>query len=230
MDAYISELLYLAEDLDYKQFHAKLIPDISQDRIIGVRIPEIRKIAKRLIMENKSCDFIKELPHFFYEENNLHAFIISEIKDYNLLIKELDRFLEYVDNWATCDSLRPKVFSKNKERLISDVYRWLKKTDEYTVRFAVEVLMVHFLDEDFDVTFLDTVADINSDKYYVNMMKAWYFATALAKQWDSSVVFLETGKLDDFVHNKTIQKAIESSRISDDKKAYLKTLRRKSGE
>lgn len=230
MDAYISELLYLAEDLDYKQFHAKLIPDISQDRIIGVRIPEIRKIAKRLIMENKSCDFIKELPHFFYEENNLHAFIISEIKDYNLLIKELDRFLEYVDNWATCDSLRPKVFSKNKERLISDVYRWLKKTDEYTVRFAVEVLMVHFLDEDFDVTFLDTVADINSDKYYVNMMKAWYFATALAKQWDSSVVFLETGKLDDFVHNKTIQKAIESCRISDDKKAYLKTLRRKSGE
>lgn len=230
MDAYISELLYLAEDLDYKQFHAKLIPDISQERIIGVRIPEIRKIAKRLIMENKSNVFIKELPHFFYEENNLHAFIISEIKDYNLLIKELDRFLEYVDNWATCDSLRPKVFSKNKERLISDVYRWLKKTDEYTVRFAVEVLMVHFLDEDFDVTFLDTVADINSDKYYVNMMKAWYFATALAKQWDSSVVFLETGKLDDFVHNKTIQKAIESCRISDDKKAYLKTLRRKSGE
>ena len=226
MDNYIREQLFSLSDLSYKQFHAKLIPTVSEDRIIGVRIPDTRRLAKRLTSEKCYGDFLSDLPHYFYEENNLHAFIMSEIKDYNLLIDEIDRFLPFVDNWATCDSLRPRIFTNNKKLLITDIRRWMNQKDEFTVRFAIEALMVHFLDEDFDISLHNRVAEIKSDKYYVNMMIAWYFATALAKQWDNTVIFLEENKLDYFVHNKTIQKAVESLRIDKDKKDYLKTLKR----
>ena len=217
--------LFKLQDLEYKKFHSKLMPTINPDTIIGVRTPDLRKFAKGLIDYD---DFLNDLPHQYYEENNLHGFLISQIKDYNECIKELNKFLPYVDNWATCDGLRPKCFKKNTDKLLSEIEKWIKSNHTYTVRFAIEMLMTHFLDDDFDERYLDMVANVKSDEYYINMMIAWFFATALAKQYEYAIIYVEKNILPVWVHNKTIQKAIESYRISDDKKRFLRTLKQRS--
>lgn len=226
MREYINKELFSLQDKSYKEFHSRLIPNIESERIIGVRIPELRKLAKRLIKEGRAEAFIKDLPHIFYEENNLHAFILEQIADYDLLISELDRFLPYVDNWATCDSLRPKAFRRNTERLLSEAEKWINSSHEYTVRFGIEILMIYFLDEHFNEAYPLKVAEIKSDKYYINMMIAWYFATALAKQWDAIIPYIEQNRLSQWVHNKTIRKAIESYRITPEQKKYLMSLKK----
>ncbi len=220
----IKEELFRMQDLKYKEFHSKLIPTINPDTVIGVRVPDLRKFANTVTDYD---EFFKDLPHQYYEENNLHGFIISQIKDYDKCVEELNKFLPYVDNWATCDGIRPKCFNKNTDKLLLEIKKWISTDYIYTVRFAIEMLMTHFLDEKFDESFLKLVAGIKSDEYYINMMIAWYFATALAKQYEVTVGYIEKKILPIWVHNKTIQKAIESFRITDEKKKYLRTLKRK---
>ena len=226
-NGYIRKELFKLQDCKYKSFHQKLIPNINPDYVIGVRTPVLKRFQKS--MEKSICDnYLDCLPHEYYEQNNLHAFIINEIKDFDECIKRVNDFLPYVDNWATCDGLRPKCFSKNKEFLACHIDKWLNGEKTYTVRFGIEMLMIHFLDDYFSEEFLWKVCNITSEDYYVNMMIAWYFATALATQYQSTVEFLERHKLPLWVHNKTIQKAIESYRITETQKTYLKSLRRKS--
>jgi len=222
----IQKELFLRQDKEYMKFLSKLTPNVSEDTIIGVRIPEIRKLAKKLVKNNEYEDFLKELPHKYYDENLLHGAIISESKDFEKCIKLLDNFLPFVDNWAVCDTISPKIFKKYKKELIEKIKEWSQSDKTYTCRFGVEMLMTHFLDEDFEKEYLEMVADIHSEEYYVKMAVAWFFATALAKQWDYAVIYLEDNRLDVWVHNKTIQKARESLRISLEKKEYLKKLKR----
>jgi len=222
----IQKELFLRQDKEYMKFLSKLTPNVSEDTIIGVRIPEIRKLAKKLVKNNEYEDFLKELPHKYYDENLLHGAIISESKDFEKCIKLLDNFLPFVDNWAVCDTISPKIFKKYKKELIEKIKEWSQSDKTYTCRFGVEMLMTHFLDEDFKKEYLEMVADIHSEEYYVKMAVAWFFATALAKQWDYAVIYLEDNRLDVWVHNKTIQKARESLRISLEKKEYLKKLKR----
>ncbi len=223
-DEILNRLLSL-QDASYKAFHGKLIPDINNELIIGVRLPDIRSLAKELVKQNNYSDFLDSLPHSYYEENNLHACILNEIRDIDILFNELERFLPFVDNWATCDSIRPVILKKHPSRLIEFIYSCLKSEREFTVRFGIEMLMVHFLDDKFLPQYAFIVSEIKSDKYYINMMIAWYFATALAKQWDSTIGIIEDKRLSVWVHNKTVSKACESYRISNDKKEYLKKLR-----
>ncbi len=223
----IIEKLYEIQDKEYGIFQAKLIPTAPADTFIGVRTPELRKLAKEFAKREDVGEFLKALPHKYFDENQLHAFIISEIKDYNLCIKELNAFLPYVDNWATCDQMSPKVFKKHKEELLVEINHWLDSSETYTIRFGIGMLMQHFLDEDFKVAYAEKVARIRSDEYYINMMIAWYFATALAKQYDSIIPFIENGKLDKWTHNKAIQKSVESYRITPEQKEYLKALKKK---
>ena len=223
----IQKELFSLQDKEYMKFLSKLTPNVSEDTIIGVRIPEIRKLAKKLVKNNEYEDFLKELPHKYYDENLLHGAIISESKDFEKCIKLLDNFLPFVDNWAVCDTISPKIFKKHKKELIEKIKEWSQSDKTYTCRFGVEMLMTHFLDEDFKKEYLEVVADIHSEEYYVKMVVAWFFATALAKQWDYAVIYLENNRLDVWVHNKTIQKARESLRILEDKKGYLKGLKRK---
>ena len=223
----IQKELFSLQDKEYMKFLSKLTPNVLEDTIIGVRIPEIRKLAKKLVKNNEYEDFLKELPHKYYDENLLHGAIISESKDFEKCIKLLDNFLPFVDNWAVCDTISPKIFKKYKKELIEKIKEWSQSDKTYTCRFGVEMLMTHFLDEDFKKEYLEVVADIHSDEYYVKMVVAWFFATALAKQWDYAVIYLENNRLDVWVHNKTIQKARESLRILEDKKGYLKGLKRK---
>ena len=222
-----SELIKM-QDSGYKQFHAKLMPTINPDTIIGIRVPALREFAKGIKNTKEAEKFITELPHNYYEENNLHAFLICSIDDFDECIKELDKFLPYVNNWATCDSMRPKCFKKNTNKLLSEIYRWLDSGHTYTKRFAIEMLMTYYLDDEFDEKYLEDVAKIISDEYYINMMIAWYFATALAKQYKKTIPYIEQNCLPEWVHNKTIQKAIESYRITDEKKMYLKGLKIKN--
>lgn len=222
----ITQELFKMADKEYKAFHSKLIPTVSPDKIIGVRTPELRKYAKVLAKLPEGEDFIKKLAHTYYDENNLHAFIVEEIKDYDRAVYETERFLPYIDNWATCDMFLPKVFKKNTDKLIEKVMEWTKSDKEYTVRYAVDVLMKLYLDDNFKQEYAKTVSEIKSDKYYINMVIAWYFATALAKQYNSAIVYLTENKLDVWVHNKTIQKACESNRIDGSVKKYLRTLKR----
>ena len=221
----IKKLLFEKQDLEYREFHAKLIPTVDKEKIIGVRVPDIRKIAKELKDCEESFNFMKNLPHRYYEENNLHAFFIEQIKDYDECVVELNRFLPYVDNWATCDSMRPKCFKKNKDRLNHQIKDWIKSDKTYTVRFGIEMLMVHYLGEGFDEKYLKEVSEIKSDEYYINIMIAWYFATALAKQWDFAVSYIEQKRLPLWIHNKTIQKAVESYRLTKEEKEYFKKLK-----
>lgn len=223
----IQKELFLRQDKEYMKFLSKLTPNVSEDTIIGVRIPEIRKLAKKLVKNNEYEDFLKELPHKYYDENLLHGAIISENKDFENCIELLNSFLPFVDNWAVCDTISPKIFKKHKKELIEKIKEWSQSDKTYTCRFGVEMLMTHFLDEDFKKEYLEMVANIHSEEYYVKMVIAWFFATALAKQWDYAVIYLENNKLDVWVHNKTIQKARESLRILEDKKGYLKGLKRK---
>lgn len=213
------------QDSKYRDFTIKLNPTIDSKTVIGVRIPDCRLIAKEVFKEGDYQNFLDSLPHKYFDENNVHSFIIEQIKDYDTVIKELNRFLPYIDNWATCDSLTPKVFKKHKNELLKEIKKWIKSKHTYTIRFAVEMLMAFYLDEDFDPSHLELVYKIKSKEYYVNMMRAWYFATALAKQKDATMKVIEEKKLDDWTHNKAIQKAIESYRISDSDKKYLKSLK-----
>ena len=222
----IQKELFSLQDKEYMKFLSKLTPNVSEDTIIGVRIPEIRKLAKKLVKNNEYEDFLKELPHKYYDENLLHGAIISEIKDFDNCIELLDNFLPFVDNWAVCDTISPKIFKKYKKELIEKIKEWSQSDKTYTCRFGVEMLMTHFLDEDFKKEYLEMVADIHSEEYYVKMVVAWFFATALAKQWDYAVIYLEDNRLDVWVHNKTIQKARESLRISLEKKEHLKKLKK----
>ena len=224
----IQKQLFELQDKEYAQFQSKLTPTIKADSFIGVRVPACRVLAKTLNKNDPDAvsEFLAELPHKYYDENMLHGLLISEIKDFDQCLEPLDVFLPYVDNWAVCDIMSPKCFKKHKAELLPEIKRWTKSAEEYTVRFGLEMLMSHFLDDDFKPEYLEIAAAVHSDKYYVNMMTAWFFATALTKQWDSSVKYIEGNVLDVWVHNKTIQKARESYRISDDQKAYLNTLKR----
>ena len=222
----ISEELFKLQDLKYREFQSKLMPTIAKDNIIGVRVPEVRKIAKKYANTYQAEEFIKRLPHKYYDENMLHGLLISEIKDYDLCLKEVNRFLPYVDNWAVCDIMSPKVFKKHKEDLINQIIRWSKSQNIYECRFGIEMLMSHYLDNDFKKEYLEIVASVHSEEYYVNMMIAWFFATALAKKWEDAIKYIENNRLDKWVHNKTIQKARESYRITKEQKEYLKTLKK----
>ncbi|WP_036611137.1 DNA alkylation repair protein [Oribacterium sp. P6A1] len=217
--------LFKLQDIKYRDFQSRLIPNIDPETVIGVRTPALRKMAKALSKKEDIKDFLGELPHRYFDENQLHAFLISEIKDYDECLQELKRFLPYIDNWATCDQLSPKVFKKHRGELFSEIKNWLRSEETYTVRFGIGMLMEHFLDEEFDVSYAGLVAEIRSEEYYVNMMTAWYFATALAKQYDDILPFIENNRLDAWTHNKTIQKAVESYRITEEQKIYLKSLK-----
>ena len=225
MDDIRNELFKL-QDIKYCDFQVKLFPTLKKDTFIGVRTPKLRSYAKTLIKENNYEKFLNDLPHKYFDENQLHAFIISEIKDYDTCISYLNNFLPYVDNWATCDQLSPKVFKKHQRELLEQIKIWIKSRKTYTIRFAIGMLMKFFLDNEFKVEYLNMVSNIKSDEYYVNMMVAWFFATALAKKYDETIPFIEENKLDTWIHNKTIQKAIESYRISINQKNYLRKLKR----
>lgn len=229
----IQSRLFELQDKEYAAFQAKLTPTIPADRFIGVRVPNVRKVAKEYIKYPEHEQFIHDLPHQYYDENMLHGLLVSEIKDYKKCIEETDRFLPFVDNWAVCDIMSPKVFKKHKTELMDKIREWTASDKTYTIRFGIEMLMSHYLDDDFKAEYLEIPAAVRSDEYYVNMMIAWFFATALAKQWDSTIVYLQNNletrsiaSLPTWVHNKTIQKACESYRISDGQKEYLRTLKR----
>ena len=223
--AEIAKRLYALQDTAYQSFNAKLIPNIPPDTVIGVRTPALRAYAKELSMREDIGDFLAAMPHRYFEENQLHAFIISLGKDYGATLAAADAFLPYVDNWATCDQLLPKVFRKHRAELLPEIERWMASEHAYTIRFGVGMLMQHYLDEDFDPAYPERVAALRSGEYYVNMMIAWYFATALAKQYDATLPYLEQRRLDAWTHNKAIQKAIESYRVTEERKAYLRTLK-----
>lgn len=221
----IEKRLFALQDEKYRMFQAKLMPGVPTERIIGVRTPELRKLARELAKQEGIEAFLLALPHKYYDENNLHGFIISECRDYEKTITALDAFLPYVDNWATCDLLSPKVFRKHREHLAADIDRWLRSDQTYTVRFGIEMVMSHYLDGNFDAKWLERIAAIRSEEYYVNMMIAWFFATALAKQWDAALPYITGRALDRWTHNKTIQKATESDRITEEQKIYLRGLK-----
>ena len=217
----ITKTLFSLKDDGYREFENGLIPGTAAE-FIGVRTPDLRSLA-RAIGYNEA--FLNDLPHRYFEEKQLHAFIISDIRDYDLAIKETEKFLPYIDNWATCDQLSVKCFKKHKEELFIRIRKWLNSEHEYSIRFAIGNLMRFYLDDDFKEEHLVLVADIKDDRYYVNMMRAWYFATALAKQWDKTIVCIEDKRLDEWTHKKTIQKAKESFRISTEHKEYLNSLK-----
>ena len=221
----IVDLLFSKQDIKYRDFQAPLFPSVNKDTMIGVRLPVIKKIAKEIANSDMASKFLKELPHQYYDENQLHAFIISSIKDFQTCLKELNRFLPYVDNWGTCDTLIPKVFDKHKDELVTEIKRWLNSEHVYTVRFAIGTLMRFYLNDSFKEEYLELVSCVKSEEYYINMMIAWYFATALAKQYEFAIKYIEEKKLSPWVHNKTIQKAVESYRISDEQKIYLRSLK-----
>ena len=222
----IQRYLFENQDIKYRDFQAKLMPTVDRDTFIGVRTPLLRAYAKEVAKSESKDAFLAELPHRYFDEYQLHAFIISLEKDFTRCIEEVERLLPFIDNWATCDQLSPKVFKKHRAVLRQYIDKWLGSDDEYTVRFGIKMVMEHFLDEDFDEGYMKKIAAIRSDKYYINMMAAWYFATALAKQYDTAVKYMENGSLDKWVHNKAIQKARESFRVSEEHKAYLKALKK----
>lgn len=222
----IQKKLFSLKDEDYKKFHSKLIPSINPELIIGIRTPVLRKFAKDFSKAPEAEAFINHLPHKYYEENNLHAFVLEYITDFDKLITETERFLPHIDNWATCDMFMPKILKKHTDILLEKIQYWLSSDDTYTVRFAIGLLMKLYLDENFKPEYLDWVASLHSEEYYINMMIAWFFATALAKQYTFAITYITEKRLTDFVHNKTIQKAFESNRIPNDTKKYLKQLKR----
>lgn len=217
--------LYELQDLKYREMQIKIIPAIKPDSVIGVRTPELKTMAKELLKSGEYRDFLEELPHKYFEEDQLHAFIISGIKDLNECLAELEKFLPYVNNWATCDQMSPKIFKRHKDVLLAHIKEWIKSDKTYTVRFGVKMLMEHFLDDDYDPVYPEMVAKLRSEEYYVNMMIAWYFATALAKQYESTLPFIEEKRLDDWAHNKAIQKSLESRRLTEEQKLYLRSLK-----
>ena len=224
----ITTKLFSLQDTAYRDFQVKLIPGMDAQKEIGVLTPELRKLSKELAKREDIREFLNDLPHQYFDENQLHAFILSGEKDFEKCMEDLERFLPYVDNWATCDQMSPKVFRKNRKKLLESINRWIGSEHTYTVRFAIKMLMEHFLDEDFDPIYPEMVATVRSEEYYIRMMIAWYFATALAKRYDAVLPYLKQEKLDVWTHNKAIQKAVESYRITEEQKIYLKSLKRKN--
>ena len=208
-------------DETYAAFSAKLIPTVEPDRFIGVRSPQLRAIAKEL--KNNASEFLSALPHRYHEENMLHAYLLCVGSDYATVVEQTERFLPFVDNWAVCDSLAPRAFARHKAELLPRIEKWMSAEHEYTVRFGIGTLMRHYLDADFRPEYLRRVVEIHRNEYYIKMMQAWYFATALAKQWDATLPMLDS--LEPWVRAKSIQKAIESFRVSPDHKDLLRTLR-----
>lgn len=221
----VSERLFALQDEKYRDFHSALMPTVAKEKIIGVRVPDLRKLAKELYKNGVGDEFIKNLPHDFYEEDNIHAFIVEQIKNFDVCFAETEKFLPFIDNWATCDMFSPKVFAKHTAIIYNKSLEWISSDKTYTIRYGIGMLMRYFLDDNFNEDVLKIVSEIKSDEYYVNMMIAWFFATALAKQYVSALKYIENKRLDTWVHNKTIQKAIESNRISKDTKKYLRTLK-----
>ena len=224
----IQTRLFALQDKPYAAFQSRLTPNVDPEKFIGVRVPACRQLAKELYKNEADAvrDFLTRLPHEYYDENMLHGLLIAEIKDFGDCVDALERFLPYVDNWAVCDVMAPRCFVKHKQELLPAIMKWMGSSEEYTVRFGLEMLMSHYLDEDFEPAYLERAAELRSDKYYVNMMLAWFFATALTKQWDSAIPYIEARRLDEWVHNKTIQKARESFRITEAQKQYLLSLKR----
>ena len=221
----VQKRLFEMQDTGYRDFHARLIPTVKKEKIIGIRTPMLRKFAKEFGKTEESEMFLKALPHQYYEENNLHGLLIEQIRDYDKCLEELERFLPHIDNWATCDLLALHMMKKHRDIFIREIYRWMESDKPYIIRFGISMLMRHYLDEGFKPEYPDKVAAIRSEEYYVNMMRAWYFATALAKQYEKILPFLEEQRMDIWTHNKTIQKSIESYRITKEQKDYLRTLR-----
>ena len=221
----IRERLFALQDEKYGDFQSKLIPGLPREQVIGIRMPAMKKLAKELVNGEETNDFLKQLPHTYYDENVLHALLIASIKDYDACMEALETFLPYIDNWAVCDCLSPKVFQKHKTELLEKIKLWIPAEHPYICRFGMGMLMRWFLDDDFCQEYLELPAAVRSEEYYVNMMTAWFFATALAKQWDAAIPYLEQNRLNPWPHNKTIQKARESYRITPGQKEYLKTLK-----
>ena len=221
----VYEMLLDVKDDKYREFQAKLVPNVSPDTIIGVRTPDMRKIAKEVFNSPEKDEFLKELPHKYYEENLVHFFIIAMIKEFDKCIEKVDEFLPYVDCWPVSDQATPKSFKKNHAKLLPYIKNWIASDHVYTARFGIRMLMNEFLDDDFKDEYLELVASKEGDDYYLKMMVAWYFATALAKKYDESVKYIEERKLSDWIHKKAIQKAVESFRVTDEHKEYLKKYR-----
>ena len=221
----VRKRLFEMQDTGYRDFHARLILTVEKEKIIGIRTPILRKFAKEFGKTEESELFLKVLPHQYYEENNLHGLLIEQIRDYDKCLEELERFLPFIDNWATCDLLALHMMKKHRDIFIREVFRWIESDQPYTIRFGISMLMRHYLDEEFKTEYPEKVAAIRSEEYYVNMMRAWYFSTALAQQYENVLPFLEKRQMDVWTHTKTIQKAIESYRITSEQKEYLRTLR-----
>ena len=221
----ITAELFRLRDVEYAAMQTRIIPTVEAERIIGVRTPELRAFAKELFKDGDKGAFLVDLPHRYFDENQLHAFVISLEKDFEKCIAEVEAFLPFIDNWATCDQLSPKTFKKEPEKLLPHIRVWIRSDRTYTVRFAIGMLMQHFLDDRFSLEYADMTASVRSEEYYVNMMIAWYFATALAKQYDAVLPYLEEKRLDSWTHNKAIQKSVESNRITDEQKRYLRSLK-----
>lgn len=221
----IYERLLSNKDEKYKDFQSKLVPNIDKETIIGVRTPQIREIAKKVFGTQEADTFIQVLPHQYYEENLIHFFIISKIKNFDECVKEVEKFLPYIDCWPVCDQASPLVFKKNHDKLLPLIKKWIKSNHVYTARFGIRMLMNEFLNDDFKEEYLELVSSKKGNDYYLKMMIAWFFATALAKQYDATIKYIENRCLDPWIHQKTIQKAIESYRVSDEHKEYLKKLR-----
>lgn len=224
----IQSKLFELQDIKYRDFHAKLMPTVNKEKIIGVRIPVLRSFAKEFGKTKEAKLFLQVLPHSYYEENNLHGLLLEQIKDYEKCLQELERFLPFIDNWATCDLLAVRTVKKHLDVFIKEVYRWIQSQYTYTIRFGIGMLMRYYLDENFQMEYPEKVMQICSKEYYVNMMRAWYFATALAKQPDAALPWLTERRLDVWTHNKTIQKAVESFRIPPEMKQQLRELRIRS--
>lgn len=221
----LQQQLFALQDKTYREFHSKLMPDTDKETVIGIRIPVLRKFAGEFAGRPEAREFLQQLPHQYYEENNLHMMLIIAEKDYEKCLAEVERFVPYIDNWATCDMPAPKCFAKHKQELLPKVEEWIASEETYTIRYGIDLLMALYLDEDFRPEYLELAASVTSEEYYVKMVIAWYFATALAKQWDSTIPYIEQRRLSDWVHRKTIQKAVESYRITKEQKDYLRTLK-----
>ena len=220
----LEEQLFEMQDLKYRDFHSKLLPGIDKETLIGIRTPMLRKFSREFAKTPEAEEFLQILPHRYYEENNMHMMIVTGIKDYETCLAEVKKFLPYINNWATCDLPAPKCFAKHREELLPEIRSWIASGETYTIRYGIGLLMSFYLDEAFEPKYLELAAGVRSEEYYVNMMIAWYLATALAKQWEATIPYLEERRLPERVHRKTIQKAVESYRITPEQKVYLKSL------
>lgn len=220
----LQKQLFDLQDTTYRDFHSKLMPETDKETIIGIRVPVLRKFAKEFAKKPEAKEFLQQLPHRYYEENNLHMMLIIAIKDYEECLREIENFLPYIDNWATCDMSAPKCFEAHKPQLLENIREWLASGHTYTIRYGIGMLMRLYLGEDFSPEYPEMVSQVSSEEYYVKMMVAWYFATALAMQWDAVIPYLEQRRLPDWTHRRTIQKAIESYRITQEQKDYLRLL------